>query len=107
VAIHSVSFFIRIYLPNGFQRQEEAIFSIENGKTMERLVTKTYEERNEKLERDEVVLLISRYSMEAAKKWIENIEEDILLWKFGRQNRKIYLDRELEDNDFWKLNFRN
>jgi hypothetical protein len=114
MATHPVFFFVRINFwlkPKGEDKskwQEGIPFDLENGKTNERLVTKVYEENDDdEQQTDEyrgrrngdVILLISRYPMDADKQWMEDCEENILSWEFGGP-RMIEMGRELEENSY-------
>jgi hypothetical protein len=67
MATDSISFLIRIVLPEAFQPLEA--ICLDNGKSKDRLLTKM-EKTDPKLEKDKIILHISRHPLAATKKWI-------------------------------------
>jgi hypothetical protein len=88
MATHPVSFFVYVRAFFSIGRDEFPDICLDNGQTNERLVIKTivlpprgsfyYE-----------FVLISRYPVGANQEWIEANEQEIMGWKFNKQNRQI------------------
>jgi hypothetical protein len=83
-----VSFFIytRIYVYSDVES-----ISLENAKTNEKLVIKKMEGYYDV----DFNVLISRYSLDADKSWIEANEKEIIEWNDRELDRKINMDDEL------------
>jgi hypothetical protein len=86
MANNPVSFFIYI----GMGDNDVQDISFENVKTQEKLVVKTIMH-----DLKWKMLLISRYPLNAAKKWIEANEKEIYEWNPEKLNRRINMDQEL------------
>jgi hypothetical protein len=88
MANNPISFFIYTSI---YWKYNAKDISIDNVKTNEKLVIKKMKEDGERK------WLISRYPLNAAKKWIETNEKEIYEWKWnnGKLNRKINMDHEL------------
>jgi hypothetical protein len=89
-----VTFFIRISLPEDFQLQED--ICLENGKTNEKLQTKTEVVNLPAWKDKEVVLLISRYPLSSTKKWIVANKKEVSNLDFQATDRTICLPEELK-----------
>jgi hypothetical protein len=85
MAINPATFFIKILLPKAFPPQAD--ICLDNDRTKERLLTKMEEAKVQEEEWEEVVLLISRYSLGSTKKWIEGKE---------LYQKRIYLSEKLK-----------
>jgi hypothetical protein len=94
MATDPVTFFIRINMPKAFPPLDN--ICLDNGKTKDRLLTKMEKAKVQDKDWEEVVLLISRYPLASAKKWIEEKEKEVLAWDSNAQNGIIYLSEELE-----------
>jgi hypothetical protein len=64
---------------------------IKNGETKEKLVMKKVDSQKMALEKYKMVL-ISRYPLNAGKKWITDNEKEAVEWNFDKQNGRIILD---------------
>jgi hypothetical protein len=86
MANNPISFFINTSIN---QNDNVEDITVENVKTTEILVIKT--ESGDRWKK----LMISRYLLNATKKWIEANEKEISDWDPQKLNRKINMDGEL------------
>jgi hypothetical protein len=93
MATQQHTFFIRFYVETHLSWKD---ISLDNGKTNEKLEIKMVKLNAEFLWRNAKVLLFSRHPIGSTKKWIEDNENKVLEWKFHVQQRKIYLDDDLQ-----------
>jgi hypothetical protein len=63
---------------------------MENKDTKEKLVVKKTELSGNTTYQK--IVLISRYSLDAGKQWIEANEQEVMDWDFDTQNDRIYVD---------------
>jgi hypothetical protein len=94
MATDLATFFIRIHLLEDFKLQED--ICLDNGKTNERLLTKTKVITDPDFDEKEVLLLISRYPRASTNKWIVANEKEVFNWDIGTCGRSIYLPEEME-----------
>jgi hypothetical protein len=94
MATDPATFFIRINLLEDFKLQED--ICLDNGKTNERLLTKTKVITDPDFDEKEVLLLISRYPRTSTKKWIVTNEKEAFNWDIRTNARSIYLPEEME-----------
>jgi hypothetical protein len=104
MATHPIPFFIciRISCTEAFQSQGD--ICLKNGQTNERFMTKLAKAAPDQdyFNEDGVedALLISRHPIAATKQWIDEMEKEVLDWKFNKQKRTIYLYDELTVGQF-------